>query len=577
MTRQLSLGVIGHVDHGKTSLVKALTETDTDRLKEEKERGMSIVLGFAYLQCDEGCIDVIDVPGHESFIRTMVSGATGIDAALLVVDANEGVKPQTVEHLAITGLLGVRRGVVAITKSDLVRTEERIAVSRRLRGLLKESYLEFAPLVFTSTVTGEGLRELADALRSLLRNRSAPIAASQFWLPIDRAFSVAGRGTVVTGTMRLGCLKVGQEVEVMPQGTRATVRHIEVHGREVEEVQPGQRAGVNLRHIKHHEISRGGALASVGLLHTNDLLDAQVSLLKTQKSGLRNGRVVRLLFGTTDVAVHIRILSGSSLEPGQSGAVQFRTLRPVAAIAGEPFILRIESPAMTIGGGRFLDTAPVRHRRSNAAAITRLQILAGGAGDAVLIERLKSASAGGMPAAALAAQLRCSEKEVMNAVAHNDAIMVHEKCLLYRPFFDGMGDRLANVLEQFHRQFPMRQGAPLSYCRANLDPMNESLFKSMLRALCDAGRIQVERGLVSVFGYDPVAALGEEDRKLAVSIETSIKQGGRHAAEYGRVSGRRAALRRDFLHADRAWQPACLGRRTVGAQDRISSRCHRRC
>lgn len=524
---QLSLGVIGHVDHGKTSLVKALSGIDTDRLREEKERGMSIVLGFAYLDLDEGVIDLIDVPGHENFIRTMISGATGIDAALLVVDANEGIKPQTIEHLAITELVGVRRGLVAVTKCDLASTEARAVVLTRLRSLLKGTCLEFAPRIFTSVRTGEGLEELRRALKNMLGQRTSILPTGQFWLAIDRAFSIAGHGTVVTGTVRLGRLNVGDEVEIMPQGRRAIIRQIEVHGIQVEQAQPGQRAGINLRHVKAHEIERGDALASIGLLRASPLLDAQITLLKSVEKPLHSGQTLRLLFGTTDVSVRIRLLSGASVNGGDTGVVQFLARRPVSAVASEPFILRRDSPPMTIGGGRFLDPVPVRHRRSDSDAVARLHVLAAGSGDEVLTERLKAAGFGGMPLAALAAALGRPESHIADAAAAGSAIIVHDKTVLYKPFLDALGDMLLAALEKFHRHYPMRHGAPLSYCRASLpQTVSESSFKFVLQELCTARCIELGRGLARVSGYDPLAALSDEDRRLAVSIETSFRQGG---------------------------------------------------
>jgi selenocysteine-specific elongation factor len=430
MNAHLALGVIGHVDHGKTSLVKALSGIDTDRLKEEKERGMSIVLGFAHLDFGNGMIDLIDVPGHENFVRTMVAGATGIDAALLVVDVREGVKPQTAEHLAITELIGVQCGVIAITKCDLATGPERAAALSRLRSLLKGTYLEFAPSVFTSAATGEGMEELKHALKALIKQRMTPPAAAQFHLPIDRSFSIAGRGTVVTGTLRLGCIRAGDEVELMPGGMRTTVRQLEFHNRSVETAWPGQRVGVNLRHVKPQHIGRGDALASVGLLRASMLFDAELTLLKNQTSALKDGQTVRLLFGTTDVAARLRLLTGAALEPGRSGIAQLYAMRAVAAVAGEPFIIRSDSPPMTIGGGRFLDPVAARHRRSDPEVLPRLRILAHGSADETLTERLKGAGYAGIALSALAAILGVSEAQLHARLTDNIAAMIDETHVL---------------------------------------------------------------------------------------------------------------------------------------------------
>jgi selenocysteine-specific elongation factor len=527
MNACLTLGVIGHVDHGKTSLVKALSGIDTDRLKEEKERGMSIVLGFAYLDFGDGMIDLIDVPGHENFVRTMVAGATGIDAALLVIDVREGVKPQTAEHLAITELIGVQCGVIAFTKCDLATGPERAAALGRLRSLLKGSYLEFAPTVFTSAATGEGMEELKQVLKELLRQRMTPPAATQFYLPIDRSFSIAGRGTVVTGTLRLGCIRTGDEVELMPGDLRTTVRQLEFHNRSVEIAWPGQRVGVNLRHVKSQNIGRGDALSSVGLLRASMLLDVELTLLKNQKSALQDGQTVRLLFGTTDVAARVRLLTSAAIEPGRDGIAQLHVKRGVAGVAGEPFIIRSDSPSMTIGGGRFLDPAAARYRNSDPEALPRLRILARGSADEALTERLKGAGYAGIALSTLAAMLGISEAQLQGNLTDHTAAMIDDKHVLYKPFLDALGDMIGAALSKFHRQYPTRAGAPISHCRACLPhSTGENVFRLAVRRLCAAKRIEFHGGLVRNFGYDSFAALNEAERKMAMTIESSVRQGG---------------------------------------------------
>lgn len=533
----LSLGVIGHVDHGKTSLVKALSGIDTDRLAEEKRRGMSIVLGFAHLDLDGGIVDLIDVPGHEQFVRTMVAGATGIDAALLAVDVREGAMPQTVEHLAIAGLIGVRHGVIAVTKADLADAAERTQALRRLRAVLRGTCLELAPAVFVSAQTGEGLQELRDCLRRLLRDaarRPASAGGRGFHLPVDRVFSLPGRGTIVTGTLRGGAIAVGDAVEVQPRGLRTTVRQLEFHNRPVDRALPGQRVGVNLRHLKPQEIGRGDVLGAAGLLKATTLLDADLRLLPDAGRALVHNQPVRLLFGATDVAARVRLLSGESdradgpgdvIRPGGSGIVQLHTGRPVAAAAGEAFILRAESPPATIGGGRFLDAAPARHRRRDAAVLERLRVLARGGGDAVLAVRLKAAGYAGVPLAALCADLDRDETGIVNSAA--GVAVIHDGVALYRPFLEALGDMLVAALDKHHRQWPMRRGAPLAACRAALPrTVGDGLFRFALRTLCEARRVEVRDGVAWLFGHDPMAALGPAERELAATIESGFRDGG---------------------------------------------------
>lgn len=527
MSAQLSLGVIGHVDHGKTSLVKALTGTDTDRLKEEKARGMSIVLGFAHLAFDDGIVDLIDVPGHENFIRTMIAGATGIEAALLVVDAREGGKPQTVEHLAITELIGIGRGAVAITKCDLIADSERKAVVQQLRRVLKGSYLEFAPVVFTSTETGEGIDALKEALRALLARQAAPDAGGGFYLPIDRVFSIAGHGTIVTGTVRQGRIKVGDEVQLMPGGQLATVRQLEFHGQPVESVCAGQRAGVNLRHVGTGELARGDALSSVGLLAPSSLLDVRIKLSSLQDKPLRDGQTIRLLFGTSDVLARVRLLSGDCIEPGQAGLAQLRTAHPVATVQGEPFILRSDSPSLTIAGGRILDPSARRHKRGDAAVLSRLNILSSGSHAQILLEQLKHAGHAGLALDALAAKSGQAESLLLAALADSAFAQVVERRVFYLPALDALAEKLLETVTQFHRQEPTRLGLPLAQCRASLPAtVSEGTFRFVLRDLAAKKKVAVRNGLASLVGFDPIAALDEEQRRMAALIEERFRQGG---------------------------------------------------
>ena len=298
--RSATVGVIGHVDHGKTALVRALTGIDTDRLAEEKRRGISIVLGFSHLAVAGGEIDLIDMPGHERFVRTMISGATGIDAVLLVVDAREGIQPQTVEHAGIAGLIGVRRGIVAVTKCDLVPVTDAVASGEAAIKLARAAGIGEVTAVRTSAMTGEGLDELRLRLGSLLDSGGGREDAGVFWLPTDRVFAVPGFGTVVTGTLRRGALSVGDEVELMPGGRKARVRSLQIHGRPVEAASPGRRVAVNLRGVEQSDVPRGTALASPGLLTGSRWLDAGLTLLTSAPEELRSGTVVRLLTGTVE-------------------------------------------------------------------------------------------------------------------------------------------------------------------------------------------------------------------------------------------------------------------------------------
>ncbi|MFL6717242.1 MAG: selenocysteine-specific translation elongation factor [Burkholderiaceae bacterium] len=536
----LALGVIGHVDHGKTSLVRAISGMETDRLEEERRRGMSIVLGFAWLAFEEGIVDIIDVPGHEQFVRTMVAGATGIDAVLLVVDAREGVKPQTVEHLAIAGLLGVRQGLIAITKCDLVAADERRAMLERLRAFLAGSFLQDAPVTYTSVLTGEGVREIEAALRRMVAAQTRrTIAAGRCYLPVDRVFSLHGSGTVVTGTLRAGQLSVGDELELLPSGRRTSVRQLQCHNQPVDRVLPGQRVGVNLRHLDSADIHRGDVLAPAGLLRASVLFNVEIVPAPGATGSLSDGQTVRLLIGTSDVAAKVRLLAPATANADACVVAQLRTRRPVVATLHEPFILRSDSPPGTLAGGRVLDPAATWLRRSDRAGLERLHIVARGGSLDILLERLKAAGHRGMLLTEIAGALGA----IGLGTTDIDVIrLVDDKLAVYQPLLGELACRLRKALERYHAQSPWEAGAQLSWCRTQLPrDMAPAVFKALLKDMAAGGRIAVADGLARVPRHDPLAALPVPDRRLALDIEASLRDGGMSPPDVGElVEGRRA-------------------------------------
>lgn len=356
------LGTAGHIDHGKTSLVRRLTGIDTDRLPEEKQRGITIDLGFANLDLPGARIGIVDVPGHERFVHNMVAGATGVDLALLVVAADDSVMPQTVEHLAILDLLGVRQGLVAITKCDLVDPDHLEFVREELSDLLAGTFLEKAPTVAVSSVTGEGIERLRDELGRLADSFPRTVARSVFRMPIDRVFSIAGHGTVVTGTVHGGRVRVGDSLEVMPLGRAVRVRRLQSHQSDLEEIGAGQRAAINLHGVRTEDLRRGDELAAAGYLAPGRRMLASVRLLKSAARPLGNRKLVRLHLGTQETTVRV-ILRGEPLPPGGQAFLELRSSDPMLADHGQRFILRQLSPAVTIGGGVVLDPAIAPHRR----------------------------------------------------------------------------------------------------------------------------------------------------------------------------------------------------------------------
>jgi len=362
------VGTAGHVDHGKSCLVEALTGIDPDRLPEEKTRGMTIDLGFAWLRLPSGReISIVDIPGHEHFIRNMLTGVGCIDAVILVVAANDGVMPQTREHLPILDLLQVRSGVVVVTKKDLVDQELFEMAVEEVREILPNTVLAGAPLIPVSVVTGEGLSRLLVTLDQVLAETSTRPDLERPCLWIDRVFTVAGFGTVVTGTLIDGALRTGQEVEVLPVGRKSRIRALETHKRRIEVAHPGTRVAVNLANMAVDDLRRGDLLTVPGRLKPTKRLDARLRCLPDAPEGLKDGTVGRFFIGSADVAVKVRLLAAEVLAPGETGLAQLFLNEPVVAVRGDRFVLRRPAINATVGGGVAIAPHPLRHRRSLVA------------------------------------------------------------------------------------------------------------------------------------------------------------------------------------------------------------------
>lgn len=390
----LVIGVIGHVDHGKTALVRALTGEDTDRLPEEKTRGISIALGFAKLKTGDAEIDLIDMPGHERFIRTMIAGATGIDAVLLVLAANEGIKPQTVEHIDIAGLLGLRRAVIAISKTDLVSPEEAQLIADEAMELLTKAGFAPLPPVFTSALREEGLGELRNTLASLAATQDSRPAGGLAFLPIDRAFSIAGHGPVVTGTLRGAPVSTSDMLELFPARKQVRVRAVQIHGRRADIAAFGQRVALNLRDIDIAELHRGMALAAPATLTPSDWLTISLRAV-TGAPPLKNGIRLRALLGTDEFDARLRLLDRDVLEPGETGFAQLHCAAPAAFPAREHLVLRLASPAQTVAGGRILEPVTRRQRRHAPVLLQRLAMLARLEPEALILAEIEVQGAAG--------------------------------------------------------------------------------------------------------------------------------------------------------------------------------------
>jgi selenocysteine-specific elongation factor len=481
------IGTAGHVDHGKSTLVKALTGIDPDRLAEEKARAMTIDLGFAWLDLPGGRqVSVVDVPGHERFIKNMLAGVGGIDAALFIVAADEGPMPQTVEHLAILDLLGVDRGVIALTKSDTVDEEWLAMMTEEVRERVAGTVLADAPIVPVSAMTGQGLDDLRRLLAAALDGASARSAAGKPRLPIDRIFTVSGFGTVVTGTLTGGALAVGQDLRVEPTGLPVRVRGLQSHQKKTERALPGSRVAVNLAGVAVEDLKRGDVLAPAGLLTPSQRLDVRLRLLEDSPVTLEQNDEVDFFSGAAELPAWVTLLDRERLEPGDTGWVQLRFRAPVATLKGDRFIIRRPSPSQTIGGGDVIDPTPPRHKRFRPEVLGALETLAQGSPDELVLHALESgprevkdlrASVAGMTGEQVDAALA-------QIVAEGDAIILSSDpgtrkpsdWVVSIPVWDDLIQRLTALLAAFHKAQPLRKGMPREEVRSRLKLAPQKLF-----------------------------------------------------------------------------------------------------
>ena len=499
---------------------------ETDRLREEKERGLSIVPGFAFIESEGGVIDFIDVPGHEDFIRMMISGATGIDYLLLTVAANEGIKPQTQEHFNIAGLLGLDKGLVVITKSDLVTRAERDRVRDGIRDFTAGTFMAGAQITETSISDGDSINNLTMLLEQQLLNPAGRKDIGQCYLPLDRVFTMPGFGTVATGTLRNGTLSNGQEVAIMPLGRQAHIRQLQVHNKAEETAYPGQRVAVNLRNVDRTQVARGDVLASPGYLKPARLLDVELQLLKRAGPPPRFGEKIRVLFGTCDISAELRILGGGHAQPGSTCAAQLACQRDVVAPAGEHFIVRSMSPITTIGGGRILDNNPVKHRRSDQGAVTRLSRLASGNTADVIHELIQARGTRGIEMMDLSRSVNLARDELTHTLDETKVVSVDAERLLSRTIFDALCGQVLSEIERFHGANPIRKGQPLAQLRSRLEGnIDDVVFRFLIEHLGEHGFVRMDNDVIRLKDFDPLHTLDAEQKKIVEDIAGAFKSG----------------------------------------------------
>ncbi|MFI5267117.1 MAG: selenocysteine-specific translation elongation factor [Chloroflexota bacterium] len=498
-----TVGTAGHVDHGKSTLVKALTGIDPDRLPEEKEREMTIDLGFAHLKLPDGQqVSIVDVPGHERFIKNMLAGVGGIDLALLVIAADEGVMPQTREHLAILDLLRVEHGIVALTKRDLVEPDWLELVTDEVGETLKGTALEGAPILPVSSVSGEGLPELLATMVDRLKGVPERIDRGQPRLPIDRVFTLTGFGTVVTGTLLDGSLRLGEDVEILPRRKRSRIRGLQTHNRKVELAPPGGRTAVNLAGLTLDDVRRGDVVAHPGQLKPTRALDVKLRLIPDALRGLENNDEVDLFAGAAEALARVTLLEGKVLRPGEEGWVRLRLREPLALAKGDKFILRLPSPSATIGGGEVADTAPRLQHRFRAQSLDWLRSLEAGSPDQILLQAL----AGDQPverAAALKKSGLPSEQaqESLDRLLESDQAVALDTHLIATGAWQTMTARVQRDVAGYHHRFPLRPGIPKEELKNRLG-LTLKLFNAALAEWTGSGELQDRGAFVAGAGFE---------------------------------------------------------------------------
>jgi selenocysteine-specific elongation factor len=526
--RHVVVGTAGHIDHGKSTLVRALTGIDPDRLKEEKERGITIDIGFAHLDLGDGLtLGIVDVPGHERFVKNMLAGVGGIDLVMLVVAADEGVMPQTREHLAICQLLRITSGLTVLTKADMAEPEWLELVTEDVRGFLRGTFLEGRPIVPVSAKTGEGLDALRRQLGELARAVPARTTDATFRLPIDRVFTIRGFGTVVTGTVAAGRVAVDERVEVYPRELSAKVRGLQTHGQAVSAAVAGQRTAVNLQGTERAAIERGDVLSLPGLLRPTFMLDATCELLADAPAPLKTRQRVRFHIGTSEVMARVHLLDGNELEPGGHGYVQVRLEAPVVALPRDRYVIRSYSPMVTIGGGELLDVAPPKARRS-PALLARLAVLERGEPPAVIEEHVRRVGPGGARTADLRARTPFGPEALRGLLADLTArgrvLLVDREWYVHADAAQRLRDEAVAALGAFHAREPLKPGMSKEELRTRLGGLDERVFLPLLDRFATAGAIAVEKDKVRLAEHQ--VRLDSQQQALLDRLEAEFREAG---------------------------------------------------
>lgn len=532
MNKPIILGTAGHIDHGKTSLIRALTGIDTDRLKEEKARGITIELGFAHLTLPSGeSMGIIDVPGHEKFVRHMVAGATGIDMVAMVIAADEGVMPQTREHMDICQLLGVRSGLIVLTKVDLVSAEWLELVEEDVREFVKGSFLETAPLVHFSAVDLKGTEEVLAAISEVASSLAERQSGGLFRMPLDRVFTMRGFGTVVTGTPISGTLTLGDTVQIFPGSLTTKIRGLEVHNERVTQVSAGLRSAINLQGVSKEDVNRGQVLSHKKSLLPSRSMDVWLQYLSNNEKPLKNRARIRFHVGTAEILGRALLLDSETLAPGRSGLAQIQLEEETAALSGDRFVLRSYSPMRTIAGGEILHPRPTRHKRFQESVIADLNILHQRDPIKKLNVLIASAGRKGTSAGELAALIDLPAKKLkhaLNTILSDKEALIYDKengRILSSGVIRDLNGRVLKILVEYHETYPLRPGLNKEELKTKIPPLADNkLLAFILENLTETKAVGIEQDIIHLFDHRP--SLAKEHEEIESRILHTYKLAG---------------------------------------------------
>ncbi len=530
--KQIILGTAGHIDHGKTALIKAMTGINTDRLKEEKRRGITIELGFAHLDLPNGQhLGIVDVPGHEKFVKNMVAGATGIDIVAMVIAADEGVMPQTREHMEICTLLGVKHGLVVLTKTDLVDEEWLELVIEDIRDFVQGTFLETAPIVPVSSVTGEGMPEFIKTLDELSAQLPNRPPSSLFRLPVDRVFTMKGFGTVITGTLISGEVQVGDMVMLYPSGITSKVRGIQVHNHSVNKAEAGMRTAVNFQGLEKASVYRGDVLSNPGALKPSYMVDVWLNYLGSNKKPIKNRTRIRFHTGTSEVLGILILLDKDELLPGESAMAQLRIDSPLGLIKDDRFVIRSYSPVRTIGGGNILNPIPQKHKRFRSEIIKGLKRLMDQGPESIISYHVDKSGYQGIVFSDLKIMTGLHEKQLQNIMqdlmSKQTVILVDRENRIYihQNSFDRLKQETSTFLGAYHQANPLKTGMPKEELRSKFPGLQLSKFFNLtLNQMIKDKDIVVEENTVRLSSH--TVSLGVDQANIRERILDAYRKNG---------------------------------------------------